>query len=386
MKTNYSHTRRAIASCLRIAAFIWVLAGCQPTSQVQLIDKAAFEDTIDGKPVSLYTLKNQNGVTIQVTNFGARVVTLWVPDRNGVFADVNLGYDRLDKYRNNAGERFLGSTIGRYGNRLAKGQFTIDGTTYQVEPFNNGQALHGGLKGFDMQVWNVIAATDSKIDFTYRSQDGEEGFPGNLDVRMSYELTPSNEFKITYQATTDKTTPINLTNHWFANLKGEGEGDINDHILTINANAITPVDSVLIPTGELMAVDGTPFDFRQPTAIGLRVDADHPQLKIGSGYDHNFVLNRTTQDGIELAATVYEPQSGRFMEVFTTEPAIQFYGGNFFTGDGIGKSGKPYGFRCSIALETQHYPDSPNQPNFPSTLLNPGETYNHTCIYKFSIK
>ncbi|MFW9597992.1 MAG: aldose epimerase family protein [Paludibacter sp.] len=362
------------------------LMGSCSKSTLSTIQKEKFDTTVDGKSISLYQLTNKNGLEMQVTNFGARIVTLFTPDKNGKFEDIVLGYDNIDKYLNNDGERFLGAAIGRYGNRIAKGQFTIDSTIYQLSTSNNGQSLHGGDKGYDMVIWNVDSVTPNAIYFSYLSKDGEEGYPGNLDIKMSYTLTDDNELKIVYSATTDKKTPVNLTNHSYFNLKGEGVGSINDHILYINSDKYTPVDSVLIPTGEIAAVDSTPFDFRTPIEIGKRVDANHPQLIMGKGYDHNWILNRKTANELELAATVYEPTTGRFLEVFTTEPAIQFYGGNFFTGKPVGKYGRTHDFRGSLALETQHYPDSPNHPNFPSTILEPGQTYAHTCVYKFSVK
>lgn len=362
-----------------------VLASCQKQS-VNTIKKEAFEKTSNGKAISLYSFINANGLEFQVTNYGARIVTLFTPDKKGKMEDIVLGYENIDRYLNNTGERFLGASIGRYGNRIANGRFTIDNITYQVPKNNNGQSLHGGDIGFDKVIWNVDSVSKKTIYFSYLSKDGEQGYPGNLDVKMSYTLTDDNELKIEYSATTDKKTPINLTHHSFFNLKGEGNGTINDHILYINADKYTPVDSVLIPTGEIANVENTPFDFRTPTAIGLRVDEENAQLKMGKGYDHNFVLNRKTDKGLELAASVYEPASGRFMEVFTTEPGLQFYGGNFFNGKTIGKDGKSLKFREAFVLETQHFPDSPNQPTFPNTILEPGKIYSHTCIYKFSVK
>lgn len=367
------------------AIIVLMAISCQK-KQISTIQKQAFDTIYNEKPISLYTLTNKNGLEMQVTNFGARIVTLFTPDKNGKMEDIVLGYENIERYLNNKGERFLGAAIGRYGNRIAKGQFSIDSIQYQLSTFNNGQSLHGGDKGYDMVVWNVDSVSTNSICFSYLSKDGEEGYPGNLDIKMCYTLTDENELKITYSAVTDKKTPINLTHHSYFNLKGEGNGTINDHLLYINADKYTPVDSVLIPTGEIASVESTPFDFRTPTAIGKRVDENNQQLKVGKGYDHNFVLNRKTVNELELAASLYEPQSGRFMEIFTTEPAIQFYGGNFFTGVSKGKYGKTHNYRESVALETQHYPDSPNHPNFPNTILEPGKTYTHTCIYKFSVK
>ena len=276
--------------------------------------------------------------------------------------------------------------VGRVANRIAKGEFTIDTTTYHVPVNNNGQSLHGGLKGLDQLVWDVDTVGTDMIRLSVLSPDGAEGYPGNLKVTMTYALTADNELKITYSATTDRATVVNLSHHGFFNLKGECGGTINDHILTINADSITPVDSVLIPTGKLMAVAGTPFDFNKPTAIGLRLNDKHQQMQYGNGYDHNWVLRRSSADGVELAATVYEPTSGRVMEVYTDQPGLQFYGGNFFDGHGKGKCGDTFKYREALALETQKWPDGPNQPTFPSVRLNPGEEYHQVCIYKFTTK
>ncbi len=361
-----------------------LLAACNKTS-LPLLDKSAFQSTIDGKSIDLYTLKSGD-LTMQVTNFGGRIVSLWTPDKAGKYEDVVLGHKNIEQYINKNGERFLGCVVGRYANRIGKGQFTLDSVTYQLPLNNNGQTLHGGLKGLDMVVWDVVRVSESEILLKYISPDGEEGFPGTLEIEMTYALTADNELKITYKAETDKPTVINLSHHGFFNLKGEGNGTINDHLLTIKAYAIVPVDSVLIPFGDLLSVDGTPFDFRNATAIGERVNEDHPQLKAGLGYDHNWVLDRQTDNEVEFAASVYEPVSGRFMEVYTDQPGIQFYGGNFMDGIGEGKYGKKHEYRESLALETQHFPDSPNHDNFPSTRLDPGDTYTQTCIYKFSVK
>lgn len=363
-----------------------LLGSCAEEKNHSTMNRQDFQTTIDGKTTDLYTLKNKNGIEITVTNFGAHVVEIWTPDKNGQFEDIVLGHDNVDAYVNYKGERFLGATIGRYGNRIKVGKFQLDGVEYQL-PLNDGpNSLHGGNKGFDMVVWDAKQVNDQKLELAYLSKDMEEGYPGNLDVKMTYELTDDNEFIITHRATTDKKTVLNLTHHSFFNLHGAGNGSINDHVLTLNADRFTPVDSTLIPTGELATVEGTPMDFRQPTAIGERVNQDFEQLKFGHGYDHNWVISRKTDNETELAATVYEPQSGRVLEVFTTEPGIQFYGGNFFDGSMKGKGGKSYDYRASIALETQHFPDSPNQPNFPSTVLNPGENYYHVCVYKFGVR
>jgi len=353
---------------------------------VTLFSDSAFNKTVDGKQVSIYTLKSGNGLTMQATNYGCRVISLWVPDKVGKYEDVVLGYENIDRYIENDGERFLGAVVGRYANRIANGKFELDGKKHQLAAYNNGQCLHGGLKGLDMVVWNVDTVTDNSISFSYLSPDGEEGFPGNLDIKMTYTLTPYNEFKITYAATTDKPTVVNLSHHGFFNLKGEGNGTILDHELTIYASRTTPVNNVLIPSGELVSVENTPFDFRNPTTIGERINQDNKQLKNGLGYDHNWVLDRKTANEVELVATLHEPTSGRTMEIWTDQPALQFYSGNFFNGESKGKYGKTHNFRESVALETQKYPDSPNHPEFPSTRLNPKEVYTHTCTYKFMVK
>ena len=354
--------------------------------EIKLVDADNFTSSINGKNVNLYTLKSKNGMTMQVTNYGGHVVSLWVPDKNGHFDDIVLGHNTLKEYIDYEGERFIGCVVGRYANRIANGQFYIDSIRYNIPQNNNGQSLHGGLKGLDQVIWDVDSVTPNKIYLSYTSPDGEEGYPGTLKLNMDYSLTDDNEFIIQYHATTDKPTVINLSHHGFFNLKGEGRGSINDHLLTIYADSITPVNNVLIPTGQLMAVEGTPFDFRKTTAIGKRVDTDNEQLKNANGYDHNWVLDRKSAYDIELAASVYEPSSGRYLEVFTDQPGLQFYGGNFFNGSGKGKYSPTIDYREALALETQKFPDSPNQPNFPSARLNPDETYRHTCIYKFSVK
>ena len=354
--------------------------------EIKLVDADNFTSSINGKNVNLYTLKSKNGMTMQVTNYGGHVVSLWVPDKNGHFDDIVLGHNTLKEYIDYEGERFIGCVVGHYANRIANGQFYIDSIRYNIPQNNNGQSLHGGLKGLDQVIWDVDSVTPNKIYLSYTSPDGEEGYPGTLKLNMDYSLTDDTEFIIQYHATTDKPTVINLSHHGFFNLKGEGRGSINDHLLTIYADSITPVNNVLIPTGQLMAVEGTPFDFRKATAIGKRVDTDNEQLKNANGYDHNWVLDRKSAYDIELAASVYEPSSGRYLEVFTDQPGLQFYGGNFFNGSGKGKYSPTIDYREALALETQKFPDSPNQPNFPSARLNPDETYRHTCIYKFSVK
>jgi aldose 1-epimerase len=369
-------------------ALISTLFSCSNKQQesISLLKTADFETEINGEKVSLYTLKSGNGITMQVTNYGARVVALWVPDKSGKVEDIVLGYSTIEQYINNKGERFLGSAVGPVANRIGKGQFDIDGIHYQLPLNSNGQTLHGGINGIVRVVWTVDNVTENELSLSYISPDGQDGFPGNLAIKMKYVLTPENEFKITYEATTDKTTVVNLSHHSFFNLKGEGNGTILDHILTIKASHITPVNSDLIPTGEITSVEGTPFDFRTPTVIGERINEENAQLENGKGYDQNWVIDRRTENEVELVASLYEPKSGRFLEILTDQPALQFYSGNFFDGTTNGKSGKLLNFREAVALETQKYPDSPNHANFPSTLLKPGEIYTQTCIYKFSIK
>lgn len=348
------------------------------------ISDAAFDKTIDGKQVKLYHLKGKGNIQVAITNYGAKIVSLLAPDKQGQLADVELGYDNIDQYVNTK-ERYYGGIVGRYGNRIAKGKFKVDGKEYTLATNNGVNHLHGGKKGFNDVVWDAEQPNDHTLKLHYLSKDGEEGYPGNLDITLTYELTDSNEVKIDYTATTDKATVVNLTNHSFFNLHGAGNGDINDHVMYINADKFTPVDSTLIPSGKLEPVKGTPMDFTTPTKIGERVDADFEQLKFGKGYDHNYVLNKKGKE-LSLAATVEEPQSGRFLEVWTTEPGVQFYGGNFLDGTDKGKEGKTYVHRGAFCLETQHYPDSPNQPSFPSVVLKPGETYSSTCVYKFGVK
>jgi aldose 1-epimerase len=344
-----------------------------------------FITTMNGKQTALYVLQNGD-LCSAITNYGGRIVSLMVPDKNGELGDIVLGFGSIDSYLN-AHETFHGALIGRVGNRIAKGKFTLDGVEYTL-PINNApNSLHGGPDGFHNQVWDVKLANDTSIVLTYLSKDGEMGYPGNLEVEVTYTLTHANELKIDYLATTDKSTPVNLTNHAFFNMAGDKYGTINNHILMINADLMTAVDSTLIPLGENVPVEGTPFDFSRSKAIGqdLPMESDNEQLKNGLGYDHNFVLNKPASGEMTLAATVVEPESGREMEVFTEEPAIQFYGGNFMDGSDTGKHGKTFDYRESFALETQHLPDSPNQPNFPSIILNPGETYKTSSIYKFSV-
>lgn len=346
-----------------------------------------FQTTINGKKIGLYILKNSNGMEAAITNYGGRIVGLTAPGRDGEMTDVILGFKSIDGYLN-ANEVFHDALIGRVGNRIANGKFTLDSVEYNL-PINNGpNQLHGGPEGFHNQVWDVKNVTDNSIVLGHLSKDGEMGYPSNLNVKVTYTLTDKNEFVLDYKATTDQKTVVNLTSHPFFNLAGEGNGTINDHVLKINAERYTPVDSTLIPLGENVAVAGTPFDFRNGKPIGqdLGEQSDNTQLQHGLGYDHNFVLNQPTEGEMFWAATITDPKSGRSMEIYTIEPGLQFYGGNFMDGSDAGISGKPYKFRESFALETQHFPDSPNQPNFPSIVLNPGETYATKTIYAFKTK
>ena len=364
---------------LIICISIIFIAGCKEKKMKEDFGKLA-----DGTKAKLYTLSNSNGIIMKVTNYGGIVVSLEVPDKNGKADDIVLGYDRVEDYVK--ASPYFGAIIGRYGNRIGKGKFSLDGKIYSLAVNNGENHLHGGLKGFDKVIWDTQKIDSLKgqaLKMHYVSKDGEEGYPGRLDVTVTYTLTEDNELVIDYLATTDKATVCNLTQHSYFNLKGQGSGDILDHVLTLNADNFTPIDSGLIPTGEITTVKDTPMDFTSPASIGERINQDTEQLKFGKGYDHNWVLNKASQDKLSLAAAVYEPKSGRQMEVWTTEPGIQFYAGNFLDGSNTGKGGKVYNYRNGFCLETQHYPDSPNEENFPSTVLRPGEIYKTQTIYKF---
>ena len=348
------------------------------------ITKTAFGKTDAGENVDLYTLRNSHGVEATITNYGGIVVSLKVPDRSGKFDDVVLGFSSLDSYLKPG--PYFGALIGRYGNRIAKGRFMLNGVEYKLAVNNGENHLHGGIKGFDKVVWtgkDMKTAAGPALVLTYLSRDGEEGYPGNLNVRVVYTLTNNNELKIDYSATADKDTVTNLTHHSYFNLAGEGNGDILNTRVTINGARFVPTDAGSIPLGELRKVAGTPFDFLTAHAIGERINQDDEQIKFGSGYDHTWVINGR-QGVMRLAATAYEPTSGRVMQVWTTEPGVQFYTGNFLDGTLTGKSGKLYPRRSGFCFETQHYPDSPNQPSFPTTTLKKGATYKSTTIYRFS--
>ena len=337
--------------------------------------------TAGGEPVELCTLTNAKGAEVRVTNYGGIVVSIRVPDRAGKLGDVVLGFDSLDGYLGK--HPHFGALIGRYGNRIGKAKFTLNGIEYTLAKNNGENHLHGGIRAFDTLVWKAKEGPGQSVELTYLSKDGEEGYPGNLSTTVSYSLTDNNELEIDYSATTDKDTIVNLTNHSYFNLAGQGEGDVLGHLVTIHADRFTPVDKTLIPTGELRSVEGTPFDFRRPKTIGERIDQKDEQLLIGGGYDHNFVLNRSG-DSLEVAAKVVEPNKGRVMEVLTTEPGMQLYTANFLDGTIRGKAGKTYPRRGAFCMETQHYPDSPNKPNFPSVVLKQGALYQTTTIYRFS--
>ena len=350
------------------------------------ISKRPFGNAPDGTPAELFTLKNAAGAVATITNYGGIIVSLKVPDRNGKLADVVLGYDNLEDYIK--ASPFFGCLVGRFGNRIAKGKFKLDGKTYKLAINNGPNALHGGIVGFDKVVWAakpVVTKSGPALELRYVSKDGEEGYPGTLTVTAVYTLTNKNEVKLEYKATTDKPTIINLTHHSYFNLAGAGSGDILDHVVSIKADQFTPVDKNSIPTGELRSVKGTPFDFNKATAVGARINGADKQLQFVSGYDHNWVFNKPAGK-LAAVARVYEPKSGRVMTLLTTEPGVQFYTGNCLEDVCPGKGGKRYSARHGLCLEPQHYPDSPNRPEFPSVVLRPGETYKNTIIYRFSTR
>jgi aldose 1-epimerase len=383
---------------LHVVTLALLLAGCagksERTSQVHQsanqddasASRAPFGELPDGTPVDVITLENANGLEVRAITYGGIIVSLKVPDREGQFADIVLGHDNLAGYL--SASPYFGAIIGRYGNRIANGRFSLDGVDYELAVNNGPNHLHGGLVGFDKVVWKAetVATADTVgIVFTYTSRDGEEGYPGNLTVRVTYNLTNQNELIFDYHATADKATHVNLTQHTYFNLAGDGSGDVLDHELMIDADRFTPVDATLIPVGGIAPVGGTPLDFRTLTPIGARIEEAHEQLERGLGYDHNYVLNRVGP-GLVRAAQVYEPRTGRVMEVYTTEPGLQFYSGNFLDGTITGKSGHAYQQRFGFSLETQHFPDSPNKPQFPSTVLRPGEEYESRTAYVFSVR
>lgn len=361
--------------------------GCAQTAPAAHtgVERAPFGAMPDGRAVEIFTLRNANGIEARITNYGGIITSLETPDRDGRMADILLGFDSLAPYL--AGTPYFGSIIGRYGNRIGGGQFELGGETYTLATNDGANHLHGGETGFDKVLWDAEPFDNDSargVILRYTSPDGEEGYPGTLQTTVTYTLNDNDELTVDYLATTDTATPVNLTQHSYFNLGGAASGSILDHQLMIAAAAYTPVDSTLIPTGEIVSVEGTPFDFRNATAIGDRIDAGHPQLVAGGGYDHNFVLDRAG-DGLELAARVTHPGTGRVLEIHTTEPGIQFYSGNFLDGTITGKDGHAYGHRGGFCLETQHYPDSPNKPSFPSTVLRPGEEYRTRTVFTFGV-
>jgi len=379
--------------CSRLAVMGLMCLGLHPVpaqSQPQLlpaegpgISRIPWGQTPAGEPVDLYTLRNAGGMVVRISSYGGTIVSLQLPDGT----DIVLGFNSIDGYTSPAylkEQPYFGALIGRYANRIAKGQFPLDGKIYHLATNNGPNHLHGGVKGFDKAVWSATPTqgAEPSLELRLASKDGENGYPGTLDVRVAYTLTAGNELKIDYSATTDRDTVINLTNHSYFNLKGAGEGDILGHELQVDADRFTPVDDSLIPTGELRPVKGSVFDFKRPTALGAHIGDSDTQLLFGKGYDHNFVLN-TQGAALKHAASLREPMSGRWLEVWTTEPGLQLYSGNFLKGNLVGKGGKAYGFRSGLALETQHFPDSPNHPGFPSTVLKPGQLYRSTTIYRF---
>lgn len=350
-------------------------------------DSAAFKVKIDEKQVSLFTIGNSKGMVAQITNYGARLVSLYVKDRNDSLRDVVWGYESIEEYLQST-DKYCGPIVGRYGNRIGKGSFVLDGKSYQLSINENSNQLHGGENGFGTKVWTAKALTDSSLSLTYVSPDGEEGYPGELSITVDFTVTESNQLKIYYTATcADKATILNPTCHAYFNLHGTSDSSTNSHVLYINADKFTPTDSELIPTGDLQNVEGTPLDFRTPLAIGKRIDvSDFQPMVIAKGYDHNFVLNKDGSDNLQKAAEVYEASSGIVMSVITDQVGLQFYSGNFMDGKDTGKRGDKHNYRTGIALETQNFPDAPNKKNFPSAVLRPGETYHQTCIYSFSTK
>jgi aldose 1-epimerase len=371
---------------LLLALFVCAAFGQEatPSKNKLQVHKEAFGKTGDGRPVDLYTLTNSKGMEVRAMTYGGIIVSIRVPDKNGTFGDVVLGHESLDGYLVNP--PYFGVIVGRYANRIANATFTLDGTKYTLAKNDGPNSLHGGVNGFNKQVWEGKEFKNSKgvgVAFSYLSKDGEEGYPGNLKVKVSYTLTDENQLILDYEATTDKATPLNLSQHSYFNLAGEGSGDILGHHVMLNADRFTPVDKTLIPTGELLPVQGTPMDFTKPTAIGARINDNYEQLVMGKGYDHNWVINRTGA-GLVLAAKVHEPASGRILEVSTTQPGVQFYSGNFLDGTITGKHGHVYKQRYGLCLETQHFPDSPNHPDFPSTILKPGEKFQSQTVFKFS--
>lgn len=371
---------------LSLIVLIAVFAACSTTKQKKEMElpynKADFETLIDGKPTRMFTMENKNGMVVTLTNYGAKIVSVYAPDKEGNLADVLLGFKSIQEYQQNGASH--GAVVGPFANRIAGAAFNINDTVYNL-PVNNGEnCLHSGPASWYRQVWDYEKDGNVAV-FSLQNADGDFGFPGNKTVKVTYTLTDDNELKIDYQVTTDKPCHFNVTNHSYFNLRGEGNGDILGHILVIHADKSTPVKADMIPTGEIVDIRGTVLDFTSPHPIGERIDAENEQLAFAVGYDFNYIINKNEGE-LAFAASAYEPESGRYMEVFTTEPGVQLYTGNHLKGAEIGKAGVAYSKRTGFCLETQHFPNSPNQPEFPSTLLNPGDTLNSTTIYKFSVK
>lgn len=385
------HRSRHLHRLCVATALVSLFGGCAgretaSTLATAGVTRAPFGQLPDGRGVDLFTLTNTHGVEVRVMNYGGIVTMIRTPDRAGRRDDIVLGFDSLAGYLKNT--PYFGAIIGRYANRIARGQFTLDGTTYHLARNNGPNALHGGLRGFDKVLWAaepLRSDSGGGVTFRYTSPDGEEGYPGTVAVRVTYTLTPRDELVVDYEATTDKPTPINLSQHTYWNLHGAGRGDVLDHVVTLYASAFTPVDSTLIPTGEIASVAGTPFDFRASTPIGARIEQPNEQLRFGRGYDHTWVLDRAGGTGLTHAARVFDPTTGRTLDVSTTEPGMQFYTGNFLDSTIMGKGGRVYGHRAALVLETQHFPDSPNHSNFPSTILRPGETYQSRTVFTFGL-
>jgi len=347
------------------------------------LNPQAFDTIIDGKEIKLYTLKNDSGITVYLTNYGARIVGILAPDKNGKLADIVPGYSSIGDYMND--KIYAGPIVGRFANRIGDARFILDGKEYNLFRNEGDNTLHGGKKGLDKRIWTAVQ-NDNSITMTYLSPDGEEGYPGNLTIRKTYTLNPDNSLKIEYEAETDQPTVVNLTNHTYWNLKGEGDSTILDHYCQINADSFTLIDKEWIPTGEIAPVAGTPFDFREGKTVGSDITADNKQLGNGLGYDHNWVLNKDSSCTFSFAAKLWEESTGRYIKVSTTEPGMQFYSGNFMDGSITGKSGRPYLYRSACIFETQHFPDSPNHENFPSTVLRPGEKYTQLTLYEFGVE
>lgn len=375
-----------VLGLILVAGVSFSLLTCVSDKGIDRISVKPFGTLEDGREVQIFALINAQGSSVEILDLGGIIVTLNTVDRNGDFDDITLGFDNVQQYL--SANPFFGTLVGRYANRIARGKFTLDGEEYSLAINSGENAIHGGLVGFDKRIWQSTSSSSahqSRLSLTLISADGDQGYPGTLTVNVTYTLDDDNRLTIDYRATTDKATVINLTNHAYFNLNGHAAGSILDHEMMINADHYTPANNVSIPTGEVASVEGTPLDFRTPKAIGRDIGSDHEQIRFGSGYDHNFVLNKSEPGALELAATVYSPTTGRSLRVFTDQPGMQLYTGNFLNGSAIGKGGAQYNHRNGFCLETQHYPDSPNKPNFPSTVLRPGEQFASRTIFEFGL-